>query len=135
MNKNAVKTRVKACDADACAVRDTLLVIGGKWKSLIMLTVHNQGKIRFNQLKQSLPGISQKMLTQQLRELERDGLITRLDYEEMPLRVEYSLTDLGRSAGSLYEAINDWQKKYLGTINESRKSYDVNTERRIPLGR
>ena len=130
MEKNVLRTKGKACDADACAVRDALLVIGGKWKSLIMLTVHNQGRIRFNQLKQALPGISQKMLTQQLRELERDGLITRFDYEEMPLRVEYSLTGLGRSAGKLYEAINMWQKKHLGTINENRKGYDGSTRKR-----
>jgi DNA-binding HxlR family transcriptional regulator len=122
--QNQLITKGEPCDLDACAVRDTLLIIGGKWKSIIMHTMHNQGTIRFNLLKKSLPDISQKMLTQQLRELERDGLIKRVDYEEMPPRVEYSLTDLGRSAGSVYKAINIWQKEHLKTINNNRKNYD-----------
>lgn len=124
MDKNLLITGSEPCDVDACAVRDTLLIIGGKWKSTIMHTVHNQGTIRFNQLKKSLPNISQKMLTQQLRELERDGLIKRVDYEEMPPRVEYSLTDLGISTGSVYKTINIWQKEHLKTINNNRKNYD-----------
>lgn len=124
MDKNLLQTGNEPCDDDVCAVRDTLLIIGGKWKSIIMHTVHKQKTIRFNQLKKSLPGISQKMLTQQLRELERDGLIKRVNFEEMPPRVEYSLTDLGRSAGSLYKAINIWQKEHLKIIENYRNNYD-----------
>ncbi len=124
IDKNLVIPGSETCDVDACAVRDTLLIIGGKWKNIIMHTVHNQGTIRFNQLKKSLPDISQKMLAQQLRELERDGLIKRINYEEMPPRVEYLLTDLGISVGSLYKGINIWQKEHLKTINNNRRNYD-----------
>ncbi len=124
MDKNLVPTGSEPCDVDACAVRETLLIIGGKWKNIILHTIHNQGTIRFNQLKKSLPDISLKMLTQQLRELERDGLIKRVDYDEMPPRVEYSLTDLGITTGELYKAINSWQKEHLKAVNNNRKNYD-----------
>jgi DNA-binding HxlR family transcriptional regulator len=124
VDKNLVIPVSKPCNVDACAVRDTLLIIGGKWKSIIMHTLHNQGTIRFNQLKKLLPDISQKMLTQQLRELERDGLIKRVEYDEMPPRVEYSLSDLGISVGSVYKTINSWQKEHLEIINNNRENYD-----------
>ena len=113
------------CDADVCAVRDTLTVIGGKWKSIILHTIHIEEIVRFNQLKKLLPEISQKMLTQQLRELERDGLIIRIDFGELPARVEYSLSDLGKKAGQLFKIINSWQKQFLPEVESHRIQYDL----------
>ena len=114
----------KPCDIDSCAVRDALQVFGGKWKSMILHQVGSNGRIRFNELKRTLPEISQKMLTQQLRELERDGIILREYFKEVPPRVEYSVSDLGKTIGDVYKGINLWQKKYFKAVKKNRKSYD-----------
>ncbi len=114
----------KPCDIDSCAVRDALQIVGGKWKSMILHSIGSSGKIRFNELKRALPEISQKMLTQQLRELERDGIIQREYFKEVPPRVEYSVSDLGKTIGDVYKGINLWQKKHLKAVKKNRKSYD-----------
>ncbi len=114
----------KTCNLDSCEVRDALGVIGGKWKNLIMYAVGANGTIRFNQLHKAVPGISQKMLTQQLRELERDGLINREFYQEIPPRVEYSATELGKTVGSVYAEVHAWQKENIDKILRAREKYD-----------
>ncbi|MBE8232433.1 MAG: helix-turn-helix transcriptional regulator [Endozoicomonadaceae bacterium] len=114
----------KICDIDSCAVRDALQIIGGKWKNRILYVIVLNGHIRFNALRRSLPEISQKMLTQQLRELERDGIVLREAYPEVPLRVEYSMTPIGESIGLLYKAINLWQQDNFEYIKKSRLAYD-----------
>ncbi len=112
------------CDIDSCGVRDALQIIGGKWKNRILYVIVQNGHIRFNELRRKLPEISQKMLTQQLRELERDGIVLREAYQEVPLRVEYSMTSIGESIGLLYKAINLWQQDNFETIKKSRLAYD-----------
>ena len=94
-----------------CAVETTLKIIGGRWKVLILreLLVGTQ---RFNQLHRSLPGITQKMLTQQLRELEEDGIILRQVYPQVPPKVEYSLTPLGESLDPVLQAMHEWGIKH-----------------------
>ena len=88
-------------------------LISGKWKGLILWHLRD-GTVRFNQLQQELGGVSPKMLTKQLRELERDGMIERKVYPEIPPRVEYGLTPMSRSFLSVLEAMGDWGKKNLG---------------------
>lgn len=94
-----------------CAVETTLGIISGRWKVLIIreLLVGTQ---RFNQLHRSLPGITQKMLTQQLRELEEDGIILRQVYPQVPPKVEYSLTPLGESLDPVLQAMHEWGVKH-----------------------
>ena len=94
-----------------CTVAVTLDIIGGKWKSLILWHLRLK-TLRFSQLQRRLVKITQKMQTQQLRELERDGLIHREVYAEVPPRVEYSLTDLGRSVVPILEQMCIWGKVY-----------------------
>ncbi|MCU7933212.1 MAG: helix-turn-helix transcriptional regulator [Candidatus Thiodiazotropha sp. (ex Codakia rugifera)] len=115
----------KSCDETSCGIRDGLLIIGGKWKSMIMHVLGQHEVIRFNRLKAMIPQISQKMLTQQLRELERDGLVTRKVYPEVPPRVEYSITTLGLSIGHIYREINQWQQKHRQEIEKCREEYDA----------
>lgn len=84
-----------------------LNVIGGKWKPMI-LHMLSAGTMRFGDLKKNIPPVSQKMLTQQLRELESDGIVKRTMYAEVPPRVEYSLTDRGRSLKPILDDLYEW---------------------------
>ena len=94
-----------------CGVEITLNLIGGKWKGLILWHLC-QKTLRFSQLRRRIAGITQTMLTQQLRELERDGLVHREVFAEVPPRVEYSLTGRGRSLEPLLAKMCEWGKAH-----------------------
>ncbi|MGI8420256.1 MAG: winged helix-turn-helix transcriptional regulator [Candidatus Levyibacteriota bacterium] len=93
-----------------CAVTKTLKIIGSKWT---MLLIHNifGGKKRFGELQRSLPGISPKTLSQRLQELEKDGIISKKVFAEVPLHVEYSLTDKGQSLRGVFRSLEKWGSK------------------------
>ena len=95
-----------------CPVETTLLVIGDKWKVLILRDLFLYGVQRFSELKKSLHGVTQKMLTQQLRELESDGVINRKVYPVVPPKVEYSLTELGQSLKPVVDAMWTWGEEF-----------------------
>ena len=90
-----------------CAVTTTLSVIGGKWKPVILNCLRDT-TLRFGELMRMIPGITQKMLTQQLRELEADGIVHREVYAEVPPRVEYSITGYGSSLFPILDAMESW---------------------------
>jgi DNA-binding HxlR family transcriptional regulator len=92
-------------------IEAALSVIGGRWKILILCQLF-EGKRRFNELRRSVAGISQRMLTRQLRELERDGIVGRRVFAESPLRVEYSLTDFGRTLEPALDQLCEWGEAY-----------------------
>ena len=95
----------------ACPVETTLLLIGDKWKVLILRDLM-PGTKRFGELKKSIGSVSQKVLTAQLRDMEESGLLTRTVYAEVPPRVEYRLTDLGRSLEPILDAVRNWGEAY-----------------------
>lgn len=95
----------------ACPVETTLTLIGDKWKVLILRDLM-PGTKRFGELKKSIGHVSQKVLTAQLRDMEENGLLHRRTYAEVPLRVEYSLTDLGRSLKPVLDALQEWGARY-----------------------
>src|SRR5262245_65041764 len=95
-----------------CPVEAAIDVIGGKWKPLILWWLH-QDTHRFSQLRRQIPGITEKMLTQHLRELEADGIVERRVYPSVPPKVEYSLTDYGRSLKQALEAICEWGRLHM----------------------
>lgn len=95
----------------ACPVATTVQMIGSKWKLLIMRNLL-QRPWRFNELKKDLEGISQKVLTDSLRSMEADGIITRTVYPEVPPRVEYALSDLGESMHPIMDAMEIWGTEY-----------------------
>jgi DNA-binding HxlR family transcriptional regulator len=97
-----------------CPMEMALGLIGGKWKALILWHLASDGTLRFGMLRKLFARVTQKMLTQQLRELERDGLVLRTVYPEVPPKVEYSLTDLGRSLMPVLVSLNDWGKEFAG---------------------
>jgi len=101
---------------DRCPVEATLELIGGKYKALILWHL-SEGKLRFNELHKLVSGATAKVLTQQLRELESQNLIHREVFPIIPPKVEYSLTDLGRSLMPILAAMRDWGADYLKSKN------------------
>lgn len=95
----------------ACPVETTLTLIGDKWKVLILRDLM-PGTKRFGELKKSIGSVSQKVLTSQLRNMEENGLLVRKVYAEVPPRVEYSLTELGRSLKPILDALQSWGEDY-----------------------
>lgn len=99
-----------------CPVEATLELIGGKYKALILFHLI-EGTLRFSELHRNIPNATPKMLTQQLRELERDNLILRTVYPVIPPKVEYQLTDFGKSIIPVLESMCDWGSNYLSGLD------------------
>jgi DNA-binding HxlR family transcriptional regulator len=102
-------------DRANCPVERTLEVIGGRWKVLILRELF-QGVKRFNELQRAVNGITQKMLTQQLREMESDGIVHREIYLQVPPKVEYSLTPLGESLKPIIYTMHEWGVQHINLI-------------------
>ena len=99
---------------DPCPVEAAVGVIGGKWKVLILWHLQERGTLRFAELQRAVGGVTQKVLSQQLRELERDGVITRRVYPEVPPRVEYALSSLGTTLRGPLDVLCEWGELFLG---------------------
>ena len=102
-----------------CPVETTLKLIGGTWKVLILRELL-KGVKRFGELQRALTGITQKMLTQQLREMEKDNIIYRKVYPQVPPKVEYSVTPLGESLKPILDAMRNWGVSYLDAVNQKQ---------------
>jgi DNA-binding HxlR family transcriptional regulator len=113
-----MKTKVYNCPVEAA-----IDVIGGKWKPLILWWLH-QGTHRFAELRRKMPRITEKMLTQHLRELEADGIVHREVYPTVPPKVEYSLTEYGRSLKRALRAICDWGRAHMERMGGEEPSPD-----------
>lgn len=100
------------CEREGCPVQVTLKVIGGKWK-LPLLWYLRDGRMRYSELQKAIPGITPKMLAEQLRELERDGIVLRKVHPVVPPKVEYSLTPYGRTLDPIIAAMGAWGDKHL----------------------
>jgi len=98
-------------EPDNCGFAAALQAIGGKWKTSLLWELHLRPH-RFAELRRLLPGVSEKVLTQQLRQMEADGLITRHDYGQVPPRVEYSITPMGLSLNEAVTAMSKWGKQH-----------------------
>lgn len=95
-----------------CPMEMTIELIGGKWKALLLWNL-SDGSLRFHELQKRFPGLTQKMLTQQLRDMEQNGLINRKVYPVVPPKVEYSLTEFGRTLMPVLYAMNKWGNEYI----------------------
>ena len=113
--------------ASACPTRLVLDRVADKWAVLI-LGLLGDGPVRFNQIRRQIEGISQKVLSQTLKSLERDGLVSRTVYPTVPPRVEYGLTPLGAEAGRLTSAIADWAVARVPDVLTARESFDARPE-------
>lgn len=112
--------KVETCNA----MGDILNRIGDKW-SVMIVGYLKRKTMRFNELRHAIGGISQRMLTLTLRNLERDGLVTRTVYPEIPPRVEYQLTDLGRTLTGPLDALWNWAAEHQNDVSTARREYDV----------
>ena len=120
--------RTEAADGDMfdpnCATRLVLDRMGDKWTALVVLLL-SDGPMRFSELRAHLGPVAPKVLTQTLRRIERDGLITREVFAEVPPRVEYTITDLGRSLAAPIAVLGDWAETHLPEIAEAQQGYDA----------
>jgi len=114
--------------ARGCPSRDLLDRIGDKWAVLVLGELGNQAACRFTQLRKRLSGVSEKMLTQTLRALERDGLVLRTVYPEVPVRVEYELTPLSETLREPLKALTEWSLRHTEAVLAAREVYDARTE-------
>ncbi len=112
-----------------CAMELTIDLVGGKWKSMILWIISGR-TVRFNALRRELHGITQKMLTQQLRELETNGLLNRKVYAEVPPKVEYTLTEQAKLLLPVLEQLCEWGKKYA---NDSCEQFHPYKKRKSPV--
>lgn len=113
MEKNSCKNSTQEGFREQCPVEYTMDVIGGKWKGVLLYHLID-GKKRFNEFRRICPSITQRMLTLQLRELERDGLVHREVYQQVPPKVEYSLTPLGQTLEPVILQLRDWGRMSRG---------------------
>jgi DNA-binding HxlR family transcriptional regulator len=115
--------------ARGCPSRDLLDRIGDKWTVLVLGELGEQGACRFTRLRKRLSGVSEKMLTQTLRALERDGLVRRTVYPAVPVRVEYALTPLGHTLREPLRALTEWSMRHVTEVLAAREEYDARAER------
>ena len=115
--------KTKKITEKACPIGGSIDIFGGKWKPEILFFL-NQSPKRFNELRRLIPKVTQRMLTQQLRELERDGIIEREQFLEIPPRVIYSMTDLGFSLIPLFNKLERWSEKNMNNVEKARVRYD-----------
>ncbi len=106
-------------------VNDVIGQVADKWTMLILEALADQGELRFTQVGRAVPGISQKMLTQTLRQMERDGLVTRTVHPVIPPRVDYRLTELGYSLGEAFCGVWTWAEENLTRIEAARERFDA----------
>jgi DNA-binding HxlR family transcriptional regulator len=110
-------------DAD-CPTRIILDRIGDKWAVLVLGLLEDE-PVRFNRLRRNIEGLSQKMLSQTLKSLERDGLVDRRAFPTVPVTVEYSITPLGRTLGATLESLRAWAETHIGDVLAAQKRYDA----------
>jgi DNA-binding HxlR family transcriptional regulator len=122
VTKEPGRKRGNAFDPD-CPTRVVLDRLGDKWTVLVVGSL-NPGSMRFTQLRHAIGGVAPKVLTQTLRSMERDGLLTRTVHAQVPPRVDYELTELGRSLIDPLEVLRDWAELHVGPILEARRRHE-----------
>ncbi|MFC0553541.1 winged helix-turn-helix transcriptional regulator [Planotetraspora thailandica] len=108
----------------SCPSRRLLETIGDKWASLVIVALGLEGRMRYSELSARIAGVSQKMLTQTLRGLERDGLLTRTVTPSVPVRVDYELTPLGLSLIETLRHLKEWAEAHMAEVDRAREEYD-----------
>ena len=108
-----------------CPIEKVLGVFSGKWKPSIIFHLEKEGPLRFNTLKRRISEITQRMLTQQLRELERDGIVERIEHSVKPPHVEYRLSDLGKTLGPVGQVLEQWGEANMDKVRVAQEEYEA----------
>ncbi|MET7488404.1 helix-turn-helix domain-containing protein [Streptomyces sp. NPDC005538] len=109
----------------ACPIAPVVDIVFSRWTTPILWTLNEYGVQRFVELQRSIGNITPKVLTQRLRQLERDGLVVRTYHPEVPPRVEYEISELGRSLAPLFASLAVWAREHLPAVEEARKTFDT----------
>ncbi|MFD8936689.1 winged helix-turn-helix transcriptional regulator [Streptomyces sp. NPDC059578] len=118
-----------------CAISPVVDILFSRWTTPILWALHQLGRQRFVELQRTVTGITPKVLTQRLRQLERDGLVTRTYHAEVPPRVEYEITDLGRGLAPVFATLTTWSEENLAKVEEARLSFDLTDRQAIVVRR
>nr|WP_142059172.1 helix-turn-helix domain-containing protein [Pseudonocardia kunmingensis] len=108
----------------ACPIAPVVDIVFSRWTTPILWTLHERGRQRFVELERRIATISPKVLTQRLRQLERDGLVLRTYHPEVPPRVEYEISELGRSLAPVFASLGEWSAAHLGEVERARRVHD-----------
>ncbi|KOV96477.1 HxlR family transcriptional regulator [Streptomyces sp. NRRL B-1140] len=108
----------------ACPISPVVDMVFSRWTTPVLWTLHTHGRQRFVELERRIGTITPKVLTQRLRQLERDGLVVRTYHPEVPPRVEYEISELGRSLAPLFAHLADWSAAHLEKVEQARHAYD-----------
>jgi DNA-binding HxlR family transcriptional regulator len=122
-------TRTPTNPEDACPIGPVVDIVFSRWTTPILWTLNEYGRQRFVELERRITTITPKVLTQRLRQLERDGLVARTYHPEVPPRVEYEISNLGRSLAPLFAHLADWASTNLDRVEQARHDYDAKTAR------
>ena len=117
--------RSQAGPAQACPISPVVDIVFSRWTTPILWTLHAFGRLRFVELQRRIETITPKVLTQRLRQLERDGLVVRTYHPSVPPRVEYEISELGRSLAPLFAHLAEWADAHLDEVARARASYDA----------
>src|SRR5262245_18007550 len=118
-------TRTAITPEEACPISPVVDIVFSRWTTPILWSLHEHGRQRFVELERRISTITPKVLTQRLRQLERDGLIVRTYHPEVPPRVEYEISELGRSLSPLFATLADWSAVNLAKVEQARANYDA----------
>lgn len=110
---------------EICPIRNVVARFGNKWSLLVLLVIHGEGVVRFNELGRMIPDISTRVLSTTLKSLEADGLIDRKIYAQVPPKVEYTLTETGKSLIPLIMQLTEWAQKNMKRVMEHREQYET----------
>jgi DNA-binding HxlR family transcriptional regulator len=130
MARSATRAELSSTDPEqACPIAPVVDIVFSRWTTPILWTLNMHGRQRFVELERRITAITPKVLTQRLRQLERDGMIVRTYYPEVPPRVEYEISDLGRSLAPLFANLADWAGANLAKVDLARHDYDSDPAR------
>ncbi|MFG2861596.1 winged helix-turn-helix transcriptional regulator [Streptomyces sioyaensis] len=112
----------------ACPINPVVDLLFSRWTTPIVWVLEHHGRLRFNELQRLVPSITPKVLTQRLRQLERDGLVIRTYHAEIPPRVEYEISELGRTLVPVFQTLAGWSDTHLPQVTAARRAYDTARE-------
>ncbi len=121
----------RSVPAEGCPITPVVDIVFSRWTTPILWQLHQHGRQRFGDLRALVGGITAKVLTQRLRQLERDGLVARTTYPQIPPRVEYEITELGRSLAPVFASLVTWSDRNLTSVVAARSEYDA-SDRPLP---